>query len=83
MKFHIRQAIVTKFLSATHTKSSRVKASSEAGSIITEWDDMLNVEENHRKCADALFEKLGWHKYNRIVACGSIKTGFVFVLGEI
>lgn len=54
------QAIVTKFISPTDFKGSRIKAAASAGSVEVTWDDELNVEDNHRKAAFKLQEKLGW-----------------------
>jgi hypothetical protein len=56
------QAIVTRFISPTNTRDSRVKATADAGSVTLHWDHALNVEDNHRRAAMALVEKLGWQE---------------------
>jgi len=48
------QAIITKYISATNYKPSRVRAKCERGSIILSWDDGLDVEGNHRAACEAL-----------------------------
>ena len=54
------QAIETKYLRATDTKGSRIKASAFGGSITVGYDYELNTWENHRAAADALIAKMGW-----------------------
>jgi hypothetical protein len=56
----IRQAIVTKFISPTNTKGSRIKATAAAGSVTVNWDYSLNVAMNHHKAAKALATKMEW-----------------------
>lgn len=48
------QAIITKYIPATNTKPSRIKASCERGSLIQSIDHSLNDGENHRSACDAL-----------------------------
>lgn len=55
-----RQAITTKYLGPTNARGSRVKATAAAGSVTLEWDDALNVEENHTLAAEALMARMGW-----------------------
>ncbi len=57
----MRQAIVTKFLSPTDTKGSRVKATCDAGSVVVSWSHSLNQSENHFAAMMKLCEKLGWN----------------------
>lgn len=54
------QAIVTKYISPSNVKGSRVKAACQAKSIILNWDDALNADQNHCVAAKALATKLGW-----------------------
>mgnify|MGYP007005619350 CR=1 FL=1 len=54
------QAIQTKYLPATNTRGSRVKASCEAGSVTVPWDYSGGNQSNHTRAAQALVEKLGW-----------------------
>lgn len=57
----IRQAIVTKYLPATNTRGSRIKASAQAaGSVIVPWDDALGIDSNHVAAAKALQAKYDW-----------------------
>lgn len=51
------QAIITKYLSATNTKPSRVKATCERGSITVAFDHTGGVEHAHCYAANALCEK--------------------------
>lgn len=53
----IHQAIETRYLSATNTRSSRIKASCDRGSIVVEWDYDLDVTENHIRAAKRLCAK--------------------------
>ena len=54
------QAIVTKYLPATNTKGSRIKATAWAGSTTLSYDYSLNIEGNHKAAAKALADKLNW-----------------------
>ena len=57
----MRQSISTKYLGATNTRGSRVKAKSSSGlSLTLSWDDALNTDANHGAAALALATKLGW-----------------------
>jgi len=57
----MRQSISTKYLCATNTRGSRVKARSSSGLAVTlSWDDALNTDANHGAAALALATKLGW-----------------------
>lgn len=58
--YHVRQAIVTKFLGPTNVRGSRIKAKAAAGSVIIPYDHALNIEHNHAKAAEALAIKFGW-----------------------
>jgi len=54
------QAIATKFIPATNTRSNRLSAHAAAGRIVVEWDYGLPDEQNHVKAAQALCDKLEW-----------------------
>ena len=57
----MRQSISTKYLGATNTRGSRVKAKTSSGlSLTLSWDDALNTDENHKAAAVALASKLKW-----------------------
>ena len=54
------QAIKTKYVPASNTKPSRIKAIAEAGSVTLSWDSELNDDYNHIKAAKQLAVKYGW-----------------------
>ena len=54
------QAIQTRYLGATNTRGSRIKASCAAGSITIVYPHELSGQAVHRKAAEALVSKLGW-----------------------
>jgi hypothetical protein len=54
------QAIITKYLPATATKGSRIKATCDAGSITISYPHELSGQAVHRTAAEALAAKLGW-----------------------
>ena len=54
------QAIVTKYLSPTNYRGTRIKASCAAKTIILDWCHSIDVEENHRNAAICLQDQLGW-----------------------
>jgi len=76
-----RQAISTHYIGPTNFRGSRVKAQCEAGQITIEWDNALNVTNNHAAAATRLIDKLKW---DGIWHMGSPNRGrgFVFVLEE-
>jgi hypothetical protein len=64
----MRQAISTKYLGATNSRGSRIKAlGRKAGSLGAEmsltvpWDHALGIDANHAAAAKALAVKLGWY----------------------
>lgn len=71
------QAITTKYLPATNTKPSRIKAECEAGSLTLPFsvcDEVgeLRGETPDQRCAYALMRKLGW---DNDLASGTAKDG--------
>lgn len=79
------QAITTKFIGPTNTRGSRYRATCEAGTITLDADDRLGLEENHKRAAHALIDKLGWwhdetrgDRYGRWFG-GGTANGYVFV----
>lgn len=79
------QAITTKFLGATDSKGSRVKATTEAGSITIPYPHELSGQDVHAAAAMALVRKLGWtpeNGYHKSWICGGASFGFVFVYGS-
>jgi hypothetical protein len=73
----VRQAIQTKWLGPTNRRGSRVKAWSDAGSKITNWDYSLGIEGNHAAAALALARKLGWE--GKWIGGGLAGSGCAFV----
>ena len=73
------QAIRTKYLPATHTKPSRIKAECEAGTITISYDYSLNIDQLHQKAAYMLLEKLKWAP--EFIHTGSFKGNYYHVLG--
>jgi len=64
------QAIQTKFIPASNTKGSRIKAWCEAGSLMIPYPYEHNEENAHLAVAKALQVKLGWesrHFYGDLV----------------
>lgn len=55
------QAIITRYLGATNTRGSRIKASARAGSITLGWDDSMSPEANHKRAALALASRFKWN----------------------
>lgn len=54
------QAIQTKYLGATNTRGSRIKATAAAGSVTINYPHELSGQACHRKAAEALVKKMGW-----------------------
>jgi hypothetical protein len=54
------QAIQTKYLSATNTKGSRIKATCAAGSVTIDYPHELSGMDCHAKAAYALLAKMHW-----------------------
>lgn len=74
------QAITTKYVGPTNFRGSRVIAKTASGLRITrDWDDALNIDENHLKAAQALAEQMGWtgHWFG-----GSMDVGNCYVLAD-
>ena len=73
------KAIFTKYIPATNTRGSRIKAYDGDNSIILPYDGSLSTEQVHRKAAIALCNKLGW---KGALCEGSSKSGNVYVFIE-
>ena len=74
------QAIQTKYLPATDTRGSRIKATCETGSITIAYPHELSGQAVHRKAAEALVDKF-WPGIKDKLLGGSLKDGssvFVF-----
>ena len=71
------KAIRTKYLGATNTRGSRIKADDYDGNSITiGYDYSLDGEELFKKSAVALCSKMGWSEQ---LIGGGTDTGYVFV----
>ena len=55
------QAILVKYHGPTDTRGTRLTARAEAGRITLPRDYALNVDEDARRAAVVLCEKLGWN----------------------
>ena len=75
----LRQAIITKYLGPTDRRGSRVKATAEAGSVTLEWNDALDIIDNHWAAALALANRYGWLERCHLRAGGTAE-GYFWVL---
>jgi len=73
------QAIKTKYLPATFTKPSRIKAECEAGNLTVSYEHSLDILSNHQKAAYALILKIGWTHIVRLHT-GELKDCFAHVI---
>ena len=72
------QAIKTKYLPATNTKGSRIKATAAGGETITiPFPQDMDTEAAHREAAHRLMEKLDWRGF---ISTGATKDGYVHVM---
>ncbi len=61
MSLHVYKAIQTKYVSATNTKGSRLKAWSEGNKpIFVSYDHDYDGQENHAHAAVAFAKKMKW-----------------------
>lgn len=72
------QAIRTRYLPATNTKPSRIKAECEAGTITISYDYNLNIDQLHQKAVMKLLEKLNWKP--TFIYTGSFNGDYYHVL---
>jgi len=66
-------AILTKYVGPTNTRGARVSVSTcNNHRMMVVWADDLGVEENHRRAAQALADKMGWNTKDgyAFVSCG-------------
>ena len=56
----MKQAIIIKYLGATNSKGTRIKASAKASSVTLSFDYSAGQEQRIRKAVDALLNKLEW-----------------------
>ena len=75
---YVTQAIETKYVKATNTRDSRVKATAWGGSITIGYDYALDTDGAHKAAADALIAKMGWS--GTFAQGGNVKgDGYYFV----
>lgn len=74
------QAIHCKYIPASPTRPSRVKASCAAKTMIFSWDDERNHDGNMIFAAKALTKAMGWG-YGRWIG-GGLKDGSVVFISE-
>lgn len=73
------QTVITKYLPATNTKGSRIKATT-SGSVKTftrSYNHNISAFDNHKNAAAALMHQLGWDYADAIG--GDTKDGTVWV----
>ena len=72
------QAITTKYLGPTDNYPSRVRAITACGTKITlPWQHSLDSDDNHKRAALALAQKLGWQGTYQ---GGHTKDGMIFAV---
>jgi hypothetical protein len=75
---YVTQAIETKYVRATNTRGSRIKATAWGGSITIGYDYALDTDGAHKAAADALIAKMGWS--GTFAQGGNVKgDGYYFV----
>lgn len=73
------KAIQVKYLPATNTKPTRLKAWAEGGnSAVVSKSYELDEVDNYKVAAKALMDKLGWH--HQIVGGGLPNGNYCFVM---
>ena len=74
------QTITTKYIPATNTNGSRIKATASSGiSVIMPYRYDMDTKQVHMEAARLLMKKLDW--YGTMI-CGDTKTGIVCVFDE-
>jgi hypothetical protein len=74
--------ITTKYLGATDSRGSRIKAVSDRGTLTVPYDHALNNDRNHEEAANALVEKLTGQDAPRIPRTAGVlplSAGRVFI----
>jgi hypothetical protein len=79
------QAIITKYLPATNTKGSRIKATCSAGSITISYPHELSGQAVYQAAAEALVSKMGWntHGYGGLLGGGLPNGTYCFVFNNV
>jgi hypothetical protein len=75
------QAIRTKYIPATNSKGSRIKATCSAGSLTISYPTELSGQACYRAAAEALADKLDWDvlRYGRLLGGGLPDGSYCFV----
>jgi hypothetical protein len=74
------QAIETKYFAAGNVRGSRIKATSWSGLSLTQGlTHETTIEQEHRRVAQALADKLQWK--GELIG-GALKRGYVFVFKD-
>lgn len=73
------QAIVTRYHGPTNSRGSRIKATCWGGSITVPYSHSANSETNHARAAQALCEKMGWHRTGWVGGATPDERGWAFV----
>lgn len=78
------QAIITKYLGYTNTKSSRIKATCQAGSVTIGFPHELSGMACHAAAAKALVDKMGWNDahYGDLMGGQLPSNDYVFVFNN-
>lgn len=72
-----KQTIITKYLGPSNVKGSRCIAKTTSGKrLIIEWDDTLNLEQNHYEAMKRLATILNWDSYPKAIG-GTLKDGSI------
>ena len=74
------QAIQVKYLPATKSRGSRLKATCEGSSIVEERNYTINTEEQALELAFKLENKLNWN--TKKFAIGRFENCFYFIITE-
>lgn len=79
------QAIHTKYLPATNSRGSRIKATCAAGSVTIGYPHELSGQAVHRAAAQALADKMGWTSpgYGPLLGGCLPDGGYCFVFDNV
>lgn len=73
------QAITTTYIGPSNTRGSRIKARAWCGTITVPYNGSEGSELNHMRAAQALCEKLGWHRTGWVGGGTWDQRGYTFV----
>ena len=73
------QAILTRYHGPTNSRGSRITATAWGGSVTVPYSHECNSETNHARAAQALCEKLGWHRTGWVGGGTPDERGWCFV----